>query len=68
MNYLKTLDYMKQRGFPIGQVKLHLTYLTHNRRFLQERMKRIPTLKKELSEIFKNDAGAPENYDIFTSF
>ena len=28
-------------------------------------MKRIPSLKKELYEIFKADVGAPENYDVF---
>ena len=32
---------------------------------LQEKLKRIPSLKKELYEIFKADAGAPENYDVF---
>ena len=28
-------------------------------------MKRIPSFKKEMSEIFKADVGAPENYDVF---
>ena len=32
---------------------------------LQEKLKRIPSLKKELYEIFKADAGAPKNYDVF---
>ena len=28
---------------------------------LKDRIKKIPTMKKELAEIFKFDAGAPEN-------
>ena len=68
MNYLKTLDYMKERGLPAGQVGPVSPVFYFYWPLLQERIKRIPTLKKELIEIFKNDAGAPENYDVFTSF
>lgn len=49
LSFLKTLDFMKMSEIPITP----------------EKLKRIPSLKKELYEIFKADAGAPENYDVF---
>ena len=50
ISYLKTLDYMKRNNIAIGQ----------------DRLKRVSSLKKELAEIFKNDSGAPADYNNYT--
>lgn len=51
ISYLKTLDYMKRNNIAIGQ----------------DRLKRVSPLKKELCEIFKNDSGAPVDFNSYTS-
>ena len=51
ISFLKTLDYMKRNNIAIGQ----------------ERLKRVSSLKKDLAEIFKNDSGAPADFNSYSS-
>jgi len=49
LSALRSLDYMKGKGFGIAA----------------EHQKKIVKMKKDLSTIFKDDAGAPTDFDVF---